>query len=103
MSAVMYLLAQNLARDDHEFLGVVGGFGAELLLEEFANLSTHQMHRGEDEMVGCLLTQLHDVFPEIAFYNREARFFQRFIEMDLLARHYLRLDDRARLLLANDT
>src|SRR4030095_11440370 len=96
------LVAQNPPRDHHQFLRIVSWFRAKLLLEQLADLSSHQMHRGKDEMIRSLVPELNDVLSKITFHDAEPCLLEGFVEMDLLAGHHLGLDDGARVLLAND-
>ena len=65
-----------------------------MFLEELADLAAADMHAGEDEVEGGLAPQLLDELPEVAFHHAVALGFESGVEMDLLARHALALDDR---------
>jgi hypothetical protein len=88
----------HVAPGDHrQLLGAVGGGGAQILGKEIADLPAANMHAGEDKVIGRLATQLLDEFTQIALHNPIALLLERRVEVDLLARHALALDDRLRL------
>ena len=51
------------------------------------------MHRGKDDVIRRFLAKLDDEFAEVGFHDFEARMLQRVVEMNLLRRHRLGLDD----------
>ncbi len=93
----------HVAPGDHrQLLGAFCRRTAEMLLEELADLATADMHAGEDEMERGLAAELLDELPEVTFYHAVALGLEGVVQVDLLGRHALALDDRLRSGRADD-
>ena len=83
-------LAQFLARDLGEHLGVGGQAGPlQLAREQLGHLALRLVDRGGDDVRGPLVGELDDVLAEVGLHRRHADGLQRIVEMNLLGGHRL--------------
>ncbi len=100
MSAAKKHLAQALAGNRGERLGLGGVGNIQLFVEQCADVFLGEMNRGRDDVRGALAAQLHDVFAEVGFDHFASGPGERRVERDFLGRHRLALDHPARAALA---
>src|SRR4029077_11045092 len=68
---------------------IMSSSGLSVGFEQIADFPAEEMHCGENEMVGRLVPELHDVLAEIAFNHRQPRLFQGLVEMNFLSGDHL--------------
>ena len=60
--------------------------------EDLADLGAIPMDRGDEEVAGTIVAELHDDLGEVGLPGRDAGLLQRLVETDLLGHHRLDLD-----------
>src|SRR5215472_14210371 len=87
-------LAELAPCGGHQFHGIVAQVRLQFLAEEVADLRAVEMHGRCDDVIGRLMTKLHDVLAEIGLPGFDPELFQCVRQFDLFRHHGLRLYDR---------
>ena len=103
------LLPQGTARDHGELLGIIRWRAPQLPFKQLGNIAPREVHGGENDVVGRLVPELHDVLAEVALHDFKAAFssasfrwissavmaFDLMIERAFFSRTMLRMISRA--------